>query len=76
MGMTSLDIRKELAQFIYKLKKNDTQVLLLRKQNNEAIAILTSFITQIQTHSIYELEEDLDGLEFLIGKQSTHLING
>jgi len=76
MGMTSLDIRKELAQFIYKLKKNETQVLLLRKNTNESIELLNTLITKIDLTSFYELEEKMDGLEYLIGKQSANLIDG
>jgi len=76
MGMTSLDIRKELSQFIYNLKKQDTPVLLLRKPINESSEILRSIFTKINSTSIYELEEKMDGLEFLIGKRSISLIDG
>jgi len=76
MGMTSLDIRKELSQFIYKLKKQDTPVLLLRKPINESTEILKSIFTTINSSSIHELEEKMDGLEFLIGKRSVNLIDG
>lgn len=76
MGMTSLDIRKELAQFIYKLKKQDTPVLLIRKAINESSELLKSIITNINSSSIHELEEKMDGLEFLIRKKSVNLIDG
>jgi hypothetical protein len=74
--MTSLDIRKELSQFIYKLKKQETPVLLLRKPLNESTEILKSIFTTINSSIIYELEEKIDGLEFLIGKRSVNLIDG
>ena len=76
MGMTSLDIRKELAQFIYKLKKQDTAVLLLRKPINESTEILKTILAKIDINSIQLLEEKMDGLEFLIGKRSVNLIDG
>ncbi len=76
MGMTSLDIRKELSQFIYKLKKQDTPVLLLRKPINESTEILKSCLNKINSSTLHELEEKIDGLEFLIGKRSVNLING
>jgi hypothetical protein len=76
MGMTSLNIRKELSQFIYKLKKQNTPVLLLRKPINESTEILKSIFTTINSSSIHELEEKLDGLEFIIGKRSANLIDG
>ncbi len=76
MGMTSLDIRKELSQVIYKLKKQETPVLLLRKPLNESTEILKSIFNKINSSSIHEIEEKMDGLEFLIGKRSVNLING
>jgi hypothetical protein len=76
MGMTSLDIRKELSKFIYKLKKQDTPVLLLRKPINESTEILKSIVSKINSSTIHELEEKLDGLEFIIGKRSANLIDG
>jgi hypothetical protein len=76
MGMTSLDIRKELAQFIYKLKKHDTAVLLLRKPINESIEILKTILAKIDINSIQLMEEKMDGFEFLIGKSSFNLIDG
>ena len=76
MGMTSLDIRKELSQFIYKLKKQESPVLLLRKPLNESIVILKSIFTAFNSSSIHELEEKMEGLEFLIGKRSVNLIDG
>jgi hypothetical protein len=76
MGMTSLDIRKELAQFIYKLKKQDTAVLLLRKPINESIEILKTILAKIDINSIQLMEEKMDGFEFLIGKSSFNLIDG
>lgn len=76
MGMTSLDIRKELSQFIYKLKKCDTPVLLLRKPINESAEILKSILADFNSTSIHELADKMDGLEFLIGKRSVNLIDG
>jgi hypothetical protein len=76
MGMTSLDIRKELSQFIYNLKKQETPVLLLRKPLNESTEILKSIISKINSSTIHEIEEKLDGIEFIIGKRSANLIDG
>jgi hypothetical protein len=76
MGMTSLDIRKELSQVIYKLKKQETPVLLLRKPLNESTEILKSIFNKINSSTIHELEEKMVGLEFLIGKRSVNIING
>ena len=76
MGMTSLDIRKELARFIYKLKKHDTAVLLLIKPINESIEILKTILAKIDINSIQLMEEKMDGFEFLIGKSSFNLIDG
>lgn len=76
MGMTCLDIRKELSQFIYKLKKCEASVLLLRKPMNESVKILSTIFSNINSTSIHELEYKLNGLEFLIGKKSVNLIDG
>jgi hypothetical protein len=76
MGMMSLDIRKELSYFIYKLKKHETPVLLLRKPINESVEILKNIFSNINSNSIHELENKLNGLEFLIGKRSVNLIDG
>ena len=76
MGMTSLDIRKELSQFIFELKKNEIPVLLLRKPINESDEILKSFYLIFETSEIYELIEKMDGVEFLICKKKVNLIDG
>ncbi len=76
MGMTSLDIRKELSQFIFELKKNEIPVLLLRKPINESDEILKSFYLIFKTSEIYELIEKMDGVEFLICKKKVNLIDG
>jgi hypothetical protein len=49
---------------------------LLRKPLNESTEILKSIFTTINSSSIHELEEKMDGLEFLIGKRSVNLIDG
>ncbi|MBU3660527.1 MAG: hypothetical protein FGM14_11680 [Flavobacteriales bacterium] len=76
MGMTSQDIRKELSQLIYKLKKQETPILLLRKPIQESTEILNAIFTKINSSTFYELEEKMNGLEFLIGKRSANLIDG
>jgi hypothetical protein len=49
---------------------------LLRKPINESTEILKSIVSKINSSTIHELEEKLDGLEFIIGKRSANLIDG
>lgn len=76
MGMTSLDIRKELALLIYFLKKHDSQVLMLRNKQEELNENVKQIISKISYCSIYELQDEIVGLEHLIGKPSEYLVNG
>ena len=76
MGMTSLDIRKELALLIYFLKKHDSQVLMLRNKQEELNENVNQIISKISYCSIYELQDEIVGLEHLIGKPSEYLVNG
>lgn len=76
MGMTSLDIRKELALFIYHLKKQETQVLMLRNKHEELNENIKQIISKIAYCSIYDLQNEVKGLEHLIGKPSEYLVNG
>ncbi len=76
MGMTSLDIRKELALLIYFLKKHDSQVLMLRNKQEELNENVNQIISKIAYCSIYDLQNEMNGLEHLIGKPSEYLVNG
>lgn len=68
MGMLCFDIRREISNLVYILKKHKSEVLLLRKDEQELDQILNSILTDYDTFSIYDIEDRIEGLEHLIGK--------
>ena len=68
MGMLSFDIRKEISNLVYVLKKHQSEVLLLRKDEKDLDQILNAILTEWDKQSIYDIEERIEGLEHLIGK--------
>ncbi len=68
MGMICQDIRKEISNLIYVLKKHKSKTFLLRKEEQDLDQILNNILKEIKTNSIYEIEEKLEGLEHLTGK--------
>ncbi len=68
MGMICSDIRKEISNVLYILKKHQSQTFLLRREEKELLVIIDKILTDFNSHSIYELEDKIEGLEHLIGK--------
>lgn len=68
MGMVCQDIRKEISNLIYVLKKHDSKTFLLRNEEKDLDQILNKILQEIETTSIYEIEEKLEELEHLTGK--------
>ena len=68
MGMVCQDIRKEISNLIYVLKKHESKTFLLRKEEKDLDHILNNILHELETNSIYEIEEKLEGLEHLTGK--------
>lgn len=68
MGMICQDIRKEISNLIYVLKKHESKTFLLRKKEKELDQILNRILYELETRSIYEIEEKVEGLEHLTGK--------
>jgi hypothetical protein len=68
MGMVCQDIRKEISNLIYVLKKHESKTFLLRKEEKDLDHILNKILHELETNSIYEIEEKLEGLEHLTGK--------
>ncbi|MFM7683892.1 MAG: hypothetical protein ACKO7P_14295 [Bacteroidota bacterium] len=68
MGMVCQDIRKEISNLIYVLKKHESKTFLLRKEEKDLDQILNNILHEIENNSIYEIEEKLEGLEHLTGK--------
>ncbi len=68
MGMICSDIRKEMSNLLYVLKKHESQTFLLRKDEKELDLILDEVFSDFNETSIYELEDKIEGLEHLIGK--------
>jgi hypothetical protein len=68
IGMVGHDTRKELSSLIYLLKKNAVQTLLIRNSETEIEAVHKIILNDFSMHSIYELENHIEGLEHLIGK--------
>ena len=68
MGMLCFDIRKEISNLIYVLKKHDSKTFLLRKDEDDLDTIINKILTDINHVSIYDIESDLEGLEHLTGK--------
>ena len=68
MGMLCFDIRKEISNLVYVLKKHQSEVLLLRKDEKDLDQILNAILTDWDKLSIYDIEDRIEGLEHLIGK--------
>jgi hypothetical protein len=68
MGMICSDIRKEISNLLYVLKKHESQTLLFRREEMELDSIIYKILTDFNSRSIYELEDKIEGLEHLIGK--------
>ncbi len=68
MGMLCFDIRREISNLVYILKKHKSEVLLLRKDEKDLDQILNSIFSDIDKFSIYDMEDRIEGLEHLIGK--------
>lgn len=68
MGMICQDIRKEISNLIYILKKHESKTFLLRKEEKDLDDILNKIINELESNSIYEIEDRLEGLEHLTGK--------
>jgi hypothetical protein len=68
MGMVCQDIRKEISNLIYVLKKHESKTFLLRKEEKDLDAILDKILIELENKSIYEIEDRLEGLEHLTGK--------
>ena len=68
MGMICQDIRKEISNLIYILKKHESKNFLLRKEEKDLDDILNKIINELDSNSIYEIEDRLEGLEHLTGK--------
>ena len=76
IGMVSLDIRRELSLLIYQLKKYDSQVLLIQKNTLSNLKLIKNVISKATINSLFDLEDELNELKHLIGKQSSSFING
>jgi hypothetical protein len=68
MGMLCFDIRKEISNLIYVLKKHDSKTFLLRKDEEDLDTVINKILTDINRISIYDIESDLEGFEHLTGK--------
>lgn len=68
MGMVCQDIRKEISNLIYVLKKHESKTFLLRKEEKDLDTILNKILQELESNSIYEIEDRLEGLEHLTGK--------
>jgi hypothetical protein len=68
MGMVCHDIRKEISNLIYILKKHESKTFLIRKEEKDLDEILNNIISDLKSNSIYELEDKYKGLEHLTGK--------
>lgn len=75
IGMVCQDIRKEISNLIYILKKHESKTFLLRKEEQDLDAILNIIFHELETRTIYEIEEKIDGLEHLTGKPKEQLID-
>jgi hypothetical protein len=68
MGMVCQDVRKEISNLIYVLKKHDSKTFLIRKEEKDLDDILNKIINELENNSIYDVEDRFDGLEHLTGK--------
>jgi len=68
IGMIGYDTRKELSDLIYLLKKNTIQTLLIRDSDTEIKAVCEIMLKDFSSQSIFYLENQIQGLEHLIGK--------
>jgi hypothetical protein len=75
MGMVCQDIRKEISNLIYVLKKHESKSFLLRKEEKELDSVLNKILNELENSSIYEIEDKIEGLEHLTGKPKEHIID-
>ena len=75
MGMICSDVRKEISNLIYILKKNESISYLIRKEEPELDEFLKEIFTELEKNSIYDIETNLEGLEHLTGIRKKETIS-
>lgn len=74
IGMIGNDTRKELSNLMYLLKTKNIQTLLIRNKEKKLDKALAFILNNFGTQSIYDLENQIEGFEHLIGKPKELLV--
>ena len=74
IGMIGNDTRKELSNLMYLLKTKNIQTLLIRNTEKKLDDAIATIFNNFGNQSIYELENQIEGFEHLIGKPKELLI--
>ena len=73
MGMITSDVRKEISNLVYELKKNTSNVTLLRKTDAELVGFLPKLIQAFEANSLHSFVSQNEGLEQVVGKTKEDL---
>jgi len=66
VGMPAQDIRKELSNLMYCLKKHEMPTYLIRKEEKDLDALFKLLLHSLTFMSIIELEDQIKGIEHLV----------
>ncbi|MFM7758101.1 MAG: hypothetical protein ACKO6J_04120, partial [Crocinitomicaceae bacterium] len=66
VGMMAQDIRKELSNLMYCLKKHEMGSYLIRKEEKDLDALFKLLLNSLTIMSIVELEDQIKGIEHLV----------
>jgi len=66
VGMMAQDIRKELSNLMYCLKKHEMGTYLIRKEEKDLDALFKLLLNSLTFMSIVELEDQIKGIEHLV----------
>ena len=66
VGMMAQDIRKELSNLMYCLKKHEMGTYLIRKDEKDLDSLFKLLLNSLSFMSIVELEDQLKGIEHLV----------
>lgn len=66
VGMMAQDIRKELSNLMYCLKKHEMGTYLIRKEEKDLDSLFKLLLNSLTFMSIVELEDQIKGIEHLV----------
>lgn len=69
VGMVAMNIRKELAELMYDLKKQNASTYLIRKEEKDLSRIFSIILSTADVLSFTDLAEEIKGLEHLVHRK-------